>query len=570
MSGRIGQCDSLEFMKKQEDFSADIIYCDPPYALGSEVIIRKDGKPDYKKAVDFMNKWDMPNGDYWEAWFKEAFRVLKYGGRVIMFGMDRQLMLNKYYACYAGFEEQQSLYWYFISNFPKATDLSKMIDRNAGAGREVVGITSIPNGKESAYQGERYKEKRETAFGVIQDQPDKTAPFTELAKKYEGYKYSISPLKQTNETIMVFQKPYKTGSCLHDTFAYENGDRECLCGALNIEGNRVGFASNEDEAESKNKNQHEDFGTKPMTGNNVYGDFSMIGQKNYNPPGRYPSQTFIECICDEVVIKKNEAQPYSYSGKEYQNKETSMFNGDKPQAPSNYNDKGSGQIHTNPNCPCARLDLQSGELQKGKGDYVRKNGAEQFLSAMGQDKTDPPNKISDTGGCSKILHKCEFDEEEHDIYFYFPKVSKAERNGGLEELSLKGREPKGNNQGVRYCKDCGLTDNGTNNHNNCSGIFEYKLCQSVKNNHPTLKPIALNKRILSLFKTPNGQKILYPFAGTFSEVIGGYLAGFTNFEGCELKEEWITIGEARFSYWTNREKKEAAENEDQFNLFTQT
>jgi site-specific DNA-methyltransferase (adenine-specific) len=32
---------------------------------------------------------------------------------------------------------------------------------------------------------------------------------------------------------------------------------------------------------------------------------------------------------------------YSYNGKEYNNKETSMFNGDKPQSPSNYNDNGS-------------------------------------------------------------------------------------------------------------------------------------------------------------------------------------------------------------------------------------
>ncbi len=30
--------DSLEFMKSQKDYSADIIYADPPYALGSEII----------------------------------------------------------------------------------------------------------------------------------------------------------------------------------------------------------------------------------------------------------------------------------------------------------------------------------------------------------------------------------------------------------------------------------------------------------------------------------------------------------------------------------------------------
>ena len=136
----IKQQDSLAFLKDQPDLSVDINYSDPPYALGSEITIRPDGKVDYAKASDFMNKWDMPTGDWWSAWFDEAYRSLKHGGYCIMFGMDRQLLLFKYYAHLAGFTEKQSLYWYFISNFPKATDLSKMIDKNAGAERtEIVG-----------------------------------------------------------------------------------------------------------------------------------------------------------------------------------------------------------------------------------------------------------------------------------------------------------------------------------------------------------------------------------------------------------------------------------------------
>ena len=110
--------DSLQFLKAKETYSTDIVFCDPPYGLGSEVIIRPDGKPDYSKASDFMSKWDMPTGAYWEDWFKEAYRTLKHGGYCVMYGMDRQLLLFKYYASLAGFSERQSLYWYFISNFP--------------------------------------------------------------------------------------------------------------------------------------------------------------------------------------------------------------------------------------------------------------------------------------------------------------------------------------------------------------------------------------------------------------------------------------------------------------------
>lgn len=37
----------------------------------------------------------------------------------------------------------------------------------------------------------------------------------------------------------------------------------------------------------------------------------------------------------------NNGKPFSYQGVEYNNKDTSLFNGDKPEAPSNYNDSGS-------------------------------------------------------------------------------------------------------------------------------------------------------------------------------------------------------------------------------------
>ncbi|OQB01609.1 MAG: Modification methylase DpnIIB [Parcubacteria group bacterium ADurb.Bin216] len=62
--------------------------------------------------------------------------------------------------------------------------------------------------------------------------------------------------------------------------------------------------------------------------------------------GRFPAN-LIHDGSDEVVElfpntgKGNGGNPYSYKGKEYDNKDTSMFNGDKPQAPSNFNDSGS-------------------------------------------------------------------------------------------------------------------------------------------------------------------------------------------------------------------------------------
>ena len=217
---KVRQQDSLEFLKCQSEFENDIIFADPPYALGSEIIIRKDGKVDYAKASDFMNKWEMPTGEFWEKWFIEAYRTLKHGGFLIMYGMDRQLLLFKYYASLAGFQEQQSIYWYYISNFPKATNLSLSIDKNAGVqGQRGIGGFNVAGRGEQENRKAKLYERNEVEDGV----GGYKEPKTELAKKYEGYKYSVAPLKQTCETIMVFSKPKLTGSVLHDTLKMEDG-----------------------------------------------------------------------------------------------------------------------------------------------------------------------------------------------------------------------------------------------------------------------------------------------------------------------------------------------------------
>jgi DNA modification methylase len=471
--------DSLAFLKEQKDFAFDINYSDPPYALGSEIIIRADGKYDYKKATDFMNKWEMPTGEYWESWFEESFRTLKHGGYCIMYGMDRQLPMFQYYAIKSGFQVRQSMYWYFISSFPKATDLSKMIDKNANVEREVVGKKSysMPKAdntmKENSYGISGGKlANGNSAERIIQNITKAT---TDFAKKYEGYKYSIAPLKQTCETIMVFQKPYKTGSCMHDVLAYENGDDTCGCFALNIDAGRVS---------TNGEKINIGFKGKILDDNNGCNNNNVERTPYDDTKGRYPSQTF----CDSGTAE--------------------------------------------------RLDEQSG-LSKAN-DSVRNNKKRKDLNIYGNGKGIPQvsleSNYSDIGGCSKILHKCDYENGEMDLYVYEPKVSKSERNAGCEEFEEK---EMGKNQSSL---DGGKILTGSGNERN----------NIQKNTHPTLKPISLSYRILKLFKSPNEQKIIYPFAGVQSEVIGGYKAGFIDYVGCELSEEYVNIGNARFEYWKNK------------------
>lgn len=67
-------------------------------------------------------------------------------------------------------------------------------------------------------------------------------------------------------------------------------------GAINIDGCRVPFLDEADEAESKAKNQHAAFGSGPMT-NAVYGRFGQA-REDYNPPGRFPANVLHDGAID--------------------------------------------------------------------------------------------------------------------------------------------------------------------------------------------------------------------------------------------------------------------------------
>lgn len=481
-TNQIYNCDCLEYMRKLPNNSVDLIFTDPPYALGSEVIIRADGKPDYKKAVDFMNKWNMPNADFWSEYFKEAHRVLKHGGHCIMFGIDRQAFLFQYYAIFNQFIEKQKIYWYFISNFPKASDLSKMIDKHFGAEREVIGENSNARKNSDLHKKENYYHE--------QINNNITAATTELAKKYDGYKYSIAPLKQTCEEIMIFQKPYKTGSCLHDTIEMENGNNTITCGAVNIEKNRVPIDKNKeidsrlinDTKYKKKYNKEKDNRIVPFA--------NSEGIEMYNSDGRFPSQTF---ICD-----------------------------------------GTAEI----------LDKQSG-IGKSPNSYVRNSdsGAKNvFKNTIGEKKGKFSLNFGDIGGCSKINHVIQPELQDFDLFFYCPKVSVGERNEKME-----GMQKKKQNKSMH----CEFDDGKNPNHETANG-------------HPTVKPIDLCKRILSLFKTPNKQVMLDTFAGSGSLICAAIELGF-DYLGCEITPEYFEIANRKITV-----TKEIKENGYSQTLLNQT
>lgn len=201
--------DAKAFMDKNIDKeSIDLIFSDPPYNLGSIWTINDYGHYKLKgKGSDFNNKWEVMDGEWWYQWFVLAHKILKPGGFMILFNIDRQSDLFSYYARKSGFEILQKLYWLFLDNFPKARILDIELDKKLGTfdQRELV----------KGIKGKNDRNKDSVLAG-LKTKYEISLPAHPIAKKYEGYKYSISPFKQMLEEILIFRKPMRTKKPISD------------------------------------------------------------------------------------------------------------------------------------------------------------------------------------------------------------------------------------------------------------------------------------------------------------------------------------------------------------------
>lgn len=109
-------------------------------------------------------------------------------------------------------------------------------------------------------------------------------------------------------------------------------------------------------------------------------------------------------------------------------------------------------------------------------------------------------------------------------FFYQAKVSKKERNLGLDEFEEKENKI-------------------TNYHDFTRLDGTYKAIPKMKNTHPTVKPINLMTYLCRLI-TPTGGVILDPFMGSGSTGIAALLEGF-DFVGIDMTEDYVKIAEAR-------------------------
>ena len=194
-----GNC--LETLKTLDTASVDSIVTDPPYELG------------------FMGKsWDNSGIAYNQDLWAECLRVLKPGGHLLAFSGSRTYHRMVVAIEDSGFEIRDQIMWLYGSGFPKSLNVSKAIDKKAGAPVKVGKRFTVAGGIEAqpTPQGEAREEMRHNAI-------------TPEAQQWQGWGTALKP---AHEPIVVARKPLG-GTVANNVLTYGTG-------AINIDGSRVG------------------------------------------------------------------------------------------------------------------------------------------------------------------------------------------------------------------------------------------------------------------------------------------------------------------------------------------
>jgi site-specific DNA-methyltransferase (adenine-specific) len=253
------------------DASVDAVVCDPPYELG------------------FMGKsWDASGIAYDVEVWRQAFRVLKPGGHLLAFSGSRTYHRMTCAIEDAGFEIRDQIMWVYGSGFPKSLDVSKAIDKAAGAERHKIMVPTMP-GNKPYDRGISYASEGFSGFRDI------SGPSTDAARQWSGWGTALKP---AHEPICMARKPL-IGTVAANVLAHGTG-------AINVDGCRVHRTEGDTSGWAKSGSKAGE--NRSMSGANY------AREPKPDAASRWPAN-FIHDGSEEATAGLGEAARFFYSAK---------------------------------------------------------------------------------------------------------------------------------------------------------------------------------------------------------------------------------------------------------------
>jgi DNA modification methylase len=538
---KIYQGDCIEVMRTFPDNSIDTIITDPPYGL------------------EFMGKkwdYDVPAVELW----KEALRVLKPGGTALIFAGSRTQHRMAVNVEDAGFILKDCIMWLYGSGFPKATDISKQLDKNNG-------LDSKKQKELREYIRKCWKESGKTAIEIKIATKDSLKGGGRFSN-YVGNVGCVPTMKDWNILKGELSMDDRFDNFIAEAEREITGTRRQRANSssskikMNTSVGDVEEITKPSTPEAKQWSGWKSHGLKPayepilvamkpndgtyannalkhgVSGLNIDGGRIEAGEEHIknckrsggkrsgfmvselkaeaHPQGRFPANIILECICDEV-IEQTETIRGGFGAMEIGIADTGKGKTQNYNPEKSQKKQGTFNIHTNPDCPAKMLDEQSGETQT----ISTKLGGNKDFSGITSYKGSGVVTVrhNDKGGASR--------------FFYTAKASKAERNAGCEGLEEKAQSSE--HFATARLNDLRMEGEQKRNPN--------------QNHHPTVKPLALMEYLCTLTKTPTGGIVLDPFLGSGTTALAAQNTG-RPYIGIEKEKEYIRIAEARLAQKT--------------------
>ena len=217
------------------------VITDPPYHLAS--IVKRFGADGaaaakvgatgaYARASKgFMGKqWDGGDIAFRPETWAAVGSVMLPGAHLVAFAGTKGAHRMACAIEDAGFEIRDTLAWLYGSGFPKSHDVSKGIDKAAGAEREVIGPRPNVHSRGTHKLNEGWKRPWQDDPDAVMRSMSATAPATDAARAWEGWGTALKP---AYEPIVLARWPMDRKTVAANVLAHGTG-------AINVEACRIG------------------------------------------------------------------------------------------------------------------------------------------------------------------------------------------------------------------------------------------------------------------------------------------------------------------------------------------